>query len=557
MQRSSHDTHDQNKLADSEDLDYCIVNSESEDEHGFVTIEETTKKILSALRINSDARRRTKRLYTGKKDPQCPDLPLRARHRNRYQKQTTHESRSAHEVDIVLKNELARFLKHNTREKDPQGLMSQLEAVNAGFYQLIIPKHVPSTRAIYDDNHDMMDVCSNAVPGFKSIIDDPLTEDDLKIPLLEAGLLDLSMLEKLDEWTRCANIDLSSYIDEDVDGVFIDGENDKNLEEIRAKIHLCEAWFANPSTDPQDGHRVILKQLINLIHRDLNNFRIVKGLAECLAASVIFEEDDLHRKNMSKYGFRIDFDMSQWRRLYAFKYMAGAAWYDRYLRSTSSATSLGFRQPGSRFDMSAGDIEHLPNLQTYNPYYFVTKGQPLLPESIAQYFSENGFTSKDHAVFQLLEKHPVFVYYKYRTFLKYALTCGDMYQDIGELNMCKNIVHEETGKTFVNLFADDQEENIRKCENLLLELPSFTSFMEEHGDRAFAEIMAEFQERQTALEEKAKSDPAYQEYAYDYLPSIRNKYARIKSLALQGCVVKIHGESTEKDLPKSLFTQRL
>src|SRR4029079_17964673 len=56
-----------------------------------------------------------------------------------------------------------------------------------------------------------------------------------------------------------------------------------------------------------------------LVKINLDNYRVVKGLAIGLTTSYIFMEDDLHRNNLSKDGKRFDFDMSLWPLLYNFK----------------------------------------------------------------------------------------------------------------------------------------------------------------------------------------------------------------------------------------------
>ncbi len=546
----------------------------------------TTKRVLNrlGLSITSDASSHshaasTRTLYQGKKDlrpPELQDFPLRARHIHDYVKKTANNTRSAHEVDIVEKNGKRRFLKHNTSDKDPSLVMSQLEAACAGFYQLLIPNHVPSTRPVYNDKLELMEVCSDAIEDFKSIIEDPLTKHDLEIFSLDHELLDINMLEQLDQWAECAGIqltpdtaithehDYSDWVDtvpqkgtmsdgdEDIDAIIYDDEKE-NCEEIRLKVERCKQWFQHPNMDPKDPNRLLLQDLIKTVSRDLINFRIVKGLALCLVASFLFEEDDLHRKNMSKYGKRIDFDMSLWNRLYSYKYMAGS-FLVKFLRSTtSSAYPLSFREPGNRFDTGEDDIKHFPNLRKFDPYYWVTKGQPYFPETIAKMFSENGFISSDHAIFALLENHPVFIYYKYRTFLKYILTDSNMYRDIADLNICKGLNHE-SGDTFANVLTDDQKKRIQYFEDLLVKMPEFKLFMQQDGDRAFREIREEFAARQNKLKTKAAHNPEYEAFTTDYLSGIDEKFERIKAFAMDGCYVKFAEGQTSETL-KTAFNR--
>jgi len=541
-----------------------------------------TSTIEGQIETQADTNLATPHAYHGnkthQKGPRSADLrrlPLRARHESEYEKETSNKKKSAHDVDIVQKKGKPRFLKHNTYEKDPSLLMSQLEAVCAGCYKLLIPDHVPSTRPVYNDKHELMKVCSDAIHNFKDIIEDPLKESDLHIRSLDEGLLTIEMLERLDQWAACANIDLTApvqdeWIISDSSRQAMEGEDDFIIDDgdqlekeeyqrnIKSKIAFCGDWFQQTELNPNDPKRVIIHEFIKNISQDLINFRIVKGLALCLVASFLFEEDDLHRKNMSKNGKRIDFDMSFWNILYDYKYMVGSV-FDRYLRSVSSSSSgllsriFNSIAPGNRFDTDEEDIKKFPNFKKSQPFYWPTTGQ--IPEFLlyllpGMFVPENAFTPADNKVFALLEKHPVFIYYKYRTFLKYILTDENMYRDVVKLNMDENLEHApphvRAGEKIIDTFANHLAARINYFEKILLEMPDFKKFMHEDGDRAFAEIRREFAARQANFELKAEDNPEYEQFAQNTLDNIDVKFAKIKAMAVDGCYATFaEGESNE------------
>ena len=104
-----------------------------------------------------------------------------------------------------------------------------------------------------------------------------------------------------------------------------------------------------------------------LEEKDLLKRSTVKALAVILTLSYILEEDDLHRGNMSKDGFRIDFDMSLWPVLGNFKEGTMIDWMYR-------------PRDQERFCITANDIDNFPDIKDAKPFYWPTIPQPIITE---------------------------------------------------------------------------------------------------------------------------------------------------------------------------------
>ncbi|PIZ04648.1 MAG: hypothetical protein COY58_02535 [Gammaproteobacteria bacterium CG_4_10_14_0_8_um_filter_38_16] len=130
------------------------------------------------------------------------------------------------------------------------------------------------------------------------------------------------------------------------------------------------------------------------------------GIAEILAMSYFFEEDDLHKKNIgfsgnSKKLVRVDFDMS------AYVMVSRSD-----LRGPRSYT---FRSatPEKTFDITARDLSQFPKLVDADPHYFPTKYRVNT--------SPHAYSSHEVSVFLALSHHADFFKRSYQTFLKIIL----------------------------------------------------------------------------------------------------------------------------------------
>lgn len=316
-----------------------------------------------------------------------------------------------HKVEYTEHNGKPSYLKHN----EVGSIMSELEAVNWGHYELIAPEMIPaSTRAHYNPDGEYVAVSSKAIPGFKSTLEDPLTK------------------------------------------------------------------------------------------ADLNNNEVVKGLAIGLTCSYLFQEDDLHRGNMSKDGKRVDFDMSLWTIIGEYK--------------TSSFVDYIFRLcKEADYAHTERDIKQFPDIVDAKPFYWPTKPQPIIPETIRTTFaglfsmSQNAFPSQENELYKSLVDHPTFVFYKFQTMLKYILTTPEMYRAIIQQHLREDHLHNN-GVPLIEFLVKHRENRIDSLRELLKKLPAFQAFMYDQGKEAFENIKTSFEQRNQRLDEKmnkvASSNPA-------------------------------------------------
>src|SRR4029078_1235721 len=75
--------------------------------------------------------------------------------------------------------------KNRSAEQDLlQPTMYELEAALCDFYHFIAPEHSPTSHAIYkivEDQIIYVGIAVKKIPGFKTLKEDPLTDDDLEV----------------------------------------------------------------------------------------------------------------------------------------------------------------------------------------------------------------------------------------------------------------------------------------------------------------------------------------------------------------------------------------
>ncbi|OGT35736.1 MAG: hypothetical protein A3F11_05150 [Gammaproteobacteria bacterium RIFCSPHIGHO2_12_FULL_37_14] len=261
---------------------------------------------------------------------------------------------------------------------------------------------------------------------------------------------------------------------------------------------------------------------------DLINYRIVKGLGMGLSARYVFEEGDNHNRNMAKDGTMIDFDMSLWPILSKFK---DIYFIDRWLRG---------RLPNeTSFIVTANDIRNFPNIQdALNGFYYWPTKITYLTKSMVDTMSaiydaaENLFTRHDNEIFIKLAVHPVFIFHKFKTFLKFVLTTDQMYRSLAELNIRKNLAvkDEKTGnmKNLIDDIANHEASRIQQIRKVLISMPEFQDFIIQNGDYVFQAIQDEFIEYQEKYAEKSTRRPFYRDFVDAInINEIKNEYEQI------------------------------
>lgn len=402
-------------------------------------------------------------------------IPLKHRRESDYERISGNLSRSFHDIFKMHKlkskhpeNPSLYFFKQNKYEKS-DAFMYELEAATCAFYHLIAPDHTPTARALFDNaTMQYVGVVSKNLEGFKTTLDDPLREDDLVIDALK--FCSIEDLENLSDRAQVEKYDLNRM----------------------PPTQVIFEW-------PVKCNDNTVKR-IPITAKDLRNYRIVKGLAIGLSTTHIFCEDDCHTGNITKDGKRIDFDMSPWPITSKFKKTGPVDWT--------------FRDPNGRFPVTARDIESFPNLVDAQPFYWPTFPVRVLPEafiSIASNFfnvSRNAFHSKDNAIYQQLEKHPVFIHHKFATLLKFILTSPAIYHRIATLHVREESAYQN--QSIINMLTTFLDERISAFQAELLKLPSFKLFLEKNGDRLIKNILVDFAIQNDRYAKKMEKTPLYQ-----------------------------------------------
>ena len=241
-----------------------------------------------------------------------------------------------------------------------------------------------------------------------------------------------------------------------------------------------------------------------LTDADLNDPKIIRGVARGLVASWIFSEDDCHRFNISKDGKRVDFDNSNYP-------ITGQLKPRSMLNPTTILDRASRPYDEKVFEVDKDDIDHFPELKKAQPYYWVTKPEPVIIEHTRTFLgwtgipiSKNSFTVVENPTYKKLQNNELFIYYKFTTMLKHILT-----PDKNLLHVAEQHIGAEREVTNDNLetrkVSDMMSSYVIKRKNeireTLVRMPSFCDFMKKYGDKALAEIQAEFQEQNQKLRE--------------------------------------------------------
>lgn len=230
---------------------------------------------------------------------------------------------------------------------------------------------------------------------------------------------------------------------------------------------------------------------------DLENKDIVKGLANILTLSYIFQEDDLHRGNMSKYGLRFDFDMSVWPILGKFKKGAAIDWIYRTVDP-------------KRFVITARDIDNFPDLTDASPFYWCTVPQKGVDERVYR-LNERSFSIAENAAYKKLKSDPVFIREKFKAMLKFLLISTNHYNMLTRQHIRNDLRHpdpEMKGKKMTDVMTEHIDARKNELRNVLVQMPTFREFLWLHGNEVLKEIKHEFKEynQQITISESRKWD---------------------------------------------------
>ena len=129
-----------------------------------------------------------------------------------------------------------------------------------------------------------------------------------------------------------------------------------------------------------------------------------------------------------------------------------------------------------------------------------------------QQFERNSFTVEDNTHYKLLAGHPVFIFHKYKTFMKYILTDPEVFRVIAELNIAQNVADSasEPKNTLHDKLITDERNRIREIRETLVAMPDFKRFLIEHGQFAFDLIKEEFATAREKYSKKTKHHEYYE-----------------------------------------------
>lgn len=142
------------------------------------------------------------------------------------------------------------------------------------------------------------------------------------------------------------------------------------------------------------------------------------------------------------------------------------------------------------------------------------------------------FSAEDNKVYTLLQDHPVFIFHKNVSLLKYILTSAVQYQALADLYLDNNMTK--------SLLIQNEAISLEKLREVLLSTAQFQKFILEQGDEAMEIIMAEFAELKSKCESKLDKKPYYHPFVDGLnLESMQQQYLKIKE--------KINDEALQLD----------
>ena len=276
-------------------------------------------------------------------------------------------------------------------------------------------------------------------------------------------------------------------------------------------------------------------QYNKLTLEELNKYRIIKGLAICFAVSYIFTEDDLHAYNFSKYGKRLDFDMSLYDKL-----MYKAKNQDDLLLNLVDMVDLvkfiKLRAPNDKTCIvTSYDIDNLPDIQDREVTFWPTVESVILGSN-AKWFRYivmrtattvksglnmriNNYTPEDNALFKKLKNIGVYRHHSFFTIAKYILTNADIFHQVASNDIPESSEYILNGvkRNVINHLVNTQKSTIDDFLNKFLDVPGFADFFIKNHEAIAAQLLKtldqqnlQYSYNNEAKENEAKSTPADQ-----------------------------------------------
>lgn len=312
---------------------------------------------------------------------------------------------------------------------------------------------------------------------------------------------DIKLFEELDQILIAENYDIEKETEAELKKLPLTGEKEQDEKLLLAKRNEIEAKkFLSRKLDRFGG------QEFSLTLKDLRNYRTVKGLGVGITITTVNNDGDYHRDNGDYLGRRIDFDMSEEEFTYPFKEA------EIKLVETWLHWVVG-RKPNEKTHIKTPrDIRNLPKLFDAQPYFSPAKQTLLGTASLNQYFSSNNYTRDDVAVFSTLATHPVFIFHKFKTLLKYSMMPESIWQSTAALCVRNDLIYIDANGVKQNVldsFVKYKVNSVAGLRKALFDTPEFKEFLKNDGEYVLDLIKKEFDDElnyfQSKIDNKQKT----------------------------------------------------
>lgn len=161
----------------------------------------------------------------------------------------------------------------------------------------------------------------------------------------------------------------------------------------------------------------------------------------------------------------------------------------------------------------------------------------LIEENIKKLLrNNNDFTKEDNELIKSLATHPIAIYFRLQTCLKYILTDEEVYRCLTNLYIipqnCSKTENKENNFHLFNMqqrLIENEIENIKEVTNALVRMPEFKKFLEMYGDVSFKIIANEFAKLANDKHKKIPQNELYTDFiAAISLSKIKDKFKSIE-----------------------------
>lgn len=121
--------------------------------------------------------------------------------------------------------------------------------------------------------------------------------------------------------------------------------------------------------------------------------------------------------------------------------------------------------------------------------------------------SGNAYSDGDNGMYRLLQTHPVFVFHKYKSLLKFILLDEEIFRALAELHISPLAKTEGGNMALRDVIVAEDMARLREVKAVLLSMPEFKQFLSDEKDTSFAIIRYEMEELRLEFEKKLGKKP--------------------------------------------------